>query len=94
MLKRSYDKCLDTVTIVYLTLLAGEPPPEVEFFKNGRPVDTRDSRVTISRTKETCKLQVTNAISGDSGKYTVTATNERGRTSHTVSVDVQGSERR
>lgn len=77
-----------------MTLLAGEPPPEIEFLKNGRPVDIRDSRVTVSRTDKICKLQVTDADSSDSGKYTITATNERGRTSHTVSVDVQGSEKR
>lgn len=64
----------------------GIPQPSVIWTKDGAPIDTNDSRIVFAQNNETFgieKVQVS-----DQGRYTCTATNRGGKTSHDFSLDV------
>ncbi|CAC5416635.1 unnamed protein product [Mytilus coruscus] len=65
--------------------VSGTPTPTVSWEKNGRPVD---NRAKCTSSEEDAKLHVDKAEQGDTGKYTITVTNESGSMSADVNVNV------
>ncbi|XP_071120619.1 twitchin-like isoform X18 [Mytilus edulis] len=65
--------------------VSGTPTPTVSWEKNGRPVD---NRAKCTSSEEDAKLHVDKAERGDTGKYTITVTNESGSMSADVNVIV------
>ena len=66
-------------TTLHITV-GGNPTPEINWTKNGDPVDhlvLQDSSLYISPTTD-----------GDQGSYTVTATNSEGKSSKTIQLIV------
>lgn len=72
-------------------MFAGTPQPEVMFYKNGKLIDLEheEGRFEIIVADGVCRLSVKEATLADSGEYMITAVNERGKISHSVSVGVQ-----
>jgi len=56
--------------------------------KDGKPVEADGARVTLSHVDRQVVLQVNETTVEDSGEYTFTAVNERGKIHHAVTVDV------
>lgn len=75
--------------LIYLYL--GTPQPEVTFYKNGQLIDLNqeEGRIEVIYEAGVCQLNVKEATLDDSGEYMVTAINERGKISHSVTVGVQ-----
>ena len=73
-------------------MLAGEPEPEVTWYKDGNKLKPRkpDARVRIDwdLKEDTNTLIISEACATDSGQYTVKATNDSGSITETVNVSV------
>lgn len=73
--------------IKFTVHIDGEPPPDVMWACNGKSVD---SSISIVNADYITKFVVAKAIRKQSGKYTITATNESGTDSVTVDIKVKG----
>jgi hypothetical protein len=66
----------------------GNPPPKIEWCKEGRPVN--EDRVQISYRHGVCTLEIFNTSIDDAGEYSCTATNRLGEDSTVCLLTVQG----
>lgn len=76
-------------TIKYDLTIGGEPPPEVSWVVNDKPLKT-GGRVKITTEKKKTILKVENAERSDSGKYTIVLKNSSGEETGTAQVIVVG----
>jgi predicted phage tail protein len=74
-------------TLKYEAAIIGEPPPSVEWRDPGGPLRP-SKRINIDNVDYNTKLIIRPAARGDSGEYTVIATNNSGKDSVTVLVTV------
>ena len=74
-----------------MCLILGIPEPEVTVCRNGEPVKIglTGDKINVSYKDNVVMITVTDATVTDSGEYTITAVNERGKIHHAVSVSVQ-----
>jgi Immunoglobulin I-set domain len=72
-------------------LTSGVPEPEVTVCRNGEPlkIGKTEDRVNVTYKDNVAKITVVDASAADSGEYTFTAVNERGKIHHAVTVCVQ-----
>ncbi|XP_035660910.1 myosin light chain kinase, smooth muscle-like [Branchiostoma floridae] len=68
--------------------VSGLPPPTVEWQKDGKTVH-KDRRVKMKKEGNVFRLDITAALSTDSGCYTALASNARGSVSRDVSISVK-----
>uniref|UniRef100_A0A8C8SS89 Myosin light chain kinase, smooth muscle n=1 Tax=Pelusios castaneus TaxID=367368 RepID=A0A8C8SS89_9SAUR len=73
-------EALEGQEVKFKSKVSGKPKPEVEWFKEGAPVKGRDGIQIYEEDGIYC-LCLTNTHLGDSGSYSCTAFNSRGRTS-------------
>jgi Immunoglobulin I-set domain len=71
--------------------LTGVPEPEVTVCRNGEPVKIGETgdRIKVTYKDSVVKVTVVGVKVEDSGEYTITAVNERGKIYHAVTVCVQ-----
>lgn len=74
-------------TIKFVVHVDGEPPPTVTWACNGKPVQ---SGVVIDNSDYLSKFTIGKAIRKQTGKYTITATNESGTDTVTIDIKVKG----
>ncbi|KHN73749.1 Twitchin [Toxocara canis] len=73
--------------VKFVVHIDGEPPPEVTWTCDGKPVE---SGVAIENSDYLSKFAIGKATRKQSGKYTITATNESGTDSVTIDIKVKG----
>lgn len=87
------EPCVDVDEDDVLELKAkmhGSPLPEVSWFKDGKPVDPNDPRITQTMTPDgNIKLRIEKATPGDSGAYKLVITNKNGDNSSQSAVHVE-----
>lgn len=74
-------------TVILSTVITGNPPPEVTWYKNGKPL----TKTKPKKDGNTYSITLTNCKKDDTAEYTVKAVNELGTIESTALVTVEGT---
>lgn len=80
---------METKTLTLVAKVSGLPRPEVEWFRNNKPVSMLPNHRPVYE-DETCTLKVVKVTMDQAGEYKCVATNSAGTADCTANITIEG----